>query len=162
MSCGCNNPRTLSNFINPVMGQVSSSAAISPVVLASRVLTSTPAPVPASSAPLPSVYSNNGSGGSGGSTTGQVPNGTTLIMPSIVGAATSTLPPNGSGPGSTGLTPVDLLHPLPSIVNTQPVQAPVQCANPVNQWVNDNPLLAVGVLLGAAYLLLGKDFGMGN
>lgn len=79
-----------------------------------------------------------------------MPQGTPLSMPSIVGTATTMLPPFQSG-----LQPSDLLHPLPSIVNTEPTVMTSPCANTIEQWVSDNPMLAVLGLGALAYFVLG-------
>lgn len=80
-----------------------------------------------------------------------MPQGTPLSMPSLVNTATSYLPPNNGG-----LQPSDLLHPLPSIVNTQPVVMQSPCANTFSQWVSDNPMLALLGLGALAYFTLGR------
>lgn len=80
-----------------------------------------------------------------------MPQGTPLSMPSLVSTATTYLPPSNGG-----LQPSDLLHPLPSIVNTQPVTVQSPCANTFSQWVSDNPMLALLGLGALAYFTLGK------
>lgn len=53
-------------------------------------------------------------------------------------------------------SPSGLLNPLPQIV-AGPKAAPMPVCNPFNQWVNDNPLLAAGVLaLGFMWAMSGK------
>lgn len=82
----------------------------------------------------------------------QLPQPTTMIMPGIVDTAQLTQP-NTMG-NSTDLTPQDLLKPLPSIVDNQPVQV-AQC-NSFAQWVDQNPLMAAGLLLGLAWFTFKK------
>jgi hypothetical protein len=79
-----------------------------------------------------------------------MPQFTPLSMPSVVRTATTVIPP------SNGLHPGDLLHPLPSIVNTAPVQMQSPCANTFEQWVTDNPMLALLGLGALAYFTLGR------
>jgi len=79
-----------------------------------------------------------------------MPQITTMSMPSVVGTATTVLPPSNGG-----LQPSDLLHQMPSIVNTAPVEIPPPCANSFSQWVNDNPMLALIGLGALAYFTLG-------
>lgn len=67
-----------------------------------------------------------------------MPSATQMTMPSVVGTSTTVLPPASR---SFGLTPRNLLNPLPSIVNTQPAVMPQSCGG-VGGWVGDNPLLA--------------------
>lgn len=80
-----------------------------------------------------------------------MPQGTPLSMPSVVATATTYLPANNGG-----LQPSDLLHPLPSIVNTAPVQVPAPCSNSIEQWVSANPMLAVIGLGALAWYVFGK------
>lgn len=80
-----------------------------------------------------------------------MPQLTPMSMPSVVGTAVATTPSQ-----APTLQPQDLLHPLPSIVNTTPVQIPSPCANTVEQWVSDNPFLAVCALGVFAYVVLGR------
>ncbi len=80
-----------------------------------------------------------------------MPQGTPLSMPSVVATATSYLPANNGG-----LQPSDLLHPMPSIVSTAPVQVPAPCSNSIEQWVSDNPMLAVIGLGALAWYVLGR------
>jgi len=80
-----------------------------------------------------------------------MPQATPLSMPSVVATATTVLPPPGQG-----LQPSDLLHPLPSIVNTAPVTVSNPCASTFEQWVSDNPMLALLGLGALAYALLGR------
>ena len=53
-----------------------------------------------------------------------------------------------------GLTPASLLNPMPSITNSVPTVVGPDCTG-INQWINDNPLMAVGILAGLAFLMLG-------
>lgn len=80
-----------------------------------------------------------------------MPQGTPLSMPSVVGTATTLLPPSQSA-----LQPSDLLHPLPSIVNTAPTVIQNPCAGTIEQWVSDNPILAMAGLGILAYMVLGR------
>lgn len=48
--------------------------------------------------------------------------------------------------GGRSFSPTGLLNPLPQIV-AGPKAAPAPTCNPISQWVNENPLLAVGVLV---------------
>ena len=63
---------------------------------------------------------------------------------------------HGIGDTSTqpGLTPSSLLNPMPSITNSTPAVVGPACTG-INQWINDNPLFAVGILAGIAFLMLG-------
>lgn len=83
-----------------------------------------------------------------------MPQGTPLSMPSVVATATTYLPSSNSG-----LQPSDLLHPLPSIVNTAPVVMQSPCADSFSQWVSDNPMLALIGLGALAYFTLGMRMG---
>ncbi len=51
------------------------------------------------------------------------------------------------------LTPMGLLRPMPSIVQSQPVDVSVPVCDPVSQWVGDNPMLAILALAGVAVWL---------
>ncbi len=79
----------------------------------------------------------------------QMPVSTTAVMPSIVYSAQLL----GQAP-QPGLTPASLLNPMPSITNSLPAIVGPQCTG-VNQWINDNPLLAAGILAGLAFLMFG-------
>lgn len=80
----------------------------------------------------------------------QFPAPTTMTMPGMVTTAQLTSPnPQPS------LTPRDLVRSLPSIVDNQPTQI-TQC-NSFSEWVDQNPLLAGGVLLGLAWLTFGRN-----
>jgi hypothetical protein len=81
----------------------------------------------------------------------QMPQVTPMNMSSVVATATTVLPPPGQG-----LQPSDLLHPLPSIVNTAPVSVANPCASTFEQWVSDNPVLALAGLGLLAYHLLAR------
>lgn len=74
---------------------------------------------------------------------------TTMTMPGMVDTANLT----SENPKPT-LTPQDLLHPLPSIVDNQPTSV-AQC-NSFSQWVDQNPMLAGGLLLGLAFVVFGR------
>ena len=76
-----------------------------------------------------------------------MPRPTTAALPTITGTANAETPP------SEPIVPLDLVRRLPSIVNTAPVEMNPPCS--FSQWVADNPILAGGLLLGAAVLLLG-------
>ena len=78
-----------------------------------------------------------------------VPKPTTQVMPTMVGTAqvaVSDITPD--------LVPQDLLRPLPSIVDNQPVV--VSECNSFSQWVDGNPLLAAGLLMGLAFVVFRK------
>ena len=78
-----------------------------------------------------------------------MPAPTTMSMPGMVTTAQLTSPnpqPN--------LTPQDLIKPLPTIVDNQPTQI-AQC-NSFSEWVDQNPLLAGGMLLALAWLTFGR------
>lgn len=85
-----------------------------------------------------------------------MPVSTTAVMPSITYSAqllaTSPQP---------GLTPASLLNPMPSITNSTPAVIGPACTG-VNQWVNDNPLFALGILAGLAFIMLGGKKGHGH
>lgn len=76
----------------------------------------------------------------------QLPAPTTMTMPGMVATAQLTSP----GVNTSGLTPLDLIRPLPSIVDNQPTQL-ANC-NSFSEWVDQNPLLAAGILLGLAWM----------
>lgn len=78
-----------------------------------------------------------------------MPVSTTAVMPSITYSAQML----GTSP-QPGLTPQSLLNPMPSITNSTPVVVGPACTG-VNQWINDNPLFAIGILAGLAFLMLG-------
>jgi len=78
-----------------------------------------------------------------------MPVSTTAVMPSI----TTTARALGDVP-QPGLTPSSLLNPMPSITNSTPQVVGPACTG-INQWINDNPLFAVGILAGLAFLMLG-------
>lgn len=82
-----------------------------------------------------------------------MPVSTTSSMPSMT--ATSQLLTASPQPG---LTPSSLLNPMPSITNSTPVVVGPSCSG-INQWVNDNPLLAAGILAGLAFLMFGGKKG---
>ena len=78
-----------------------------------------------------------------------MPAPTTMTMPGMVTTA-QVVSPN---PKPT-LTPQDLLRPLPTIVDNQPTSV-AQC-NSFSDWVDQNPLLAGGLLLGLAFVVFGR------
>ena len=78
-----------------------------------------------------------------------MPAPTTMTMPGMVTTAQVTSP----NP-KPDLTPQDLLKPLPTIVDNQPTSV-AQC-NSFSQWVDQNPLLAGGLLLGLAWVVFGR------
>lgn len=78
-----------------------------------------------------------------------MPAPTTMTMPSTTATAQATTP----NP-QPQLAPMDLIRPLPSIVNNQPVQI-AQC-DTFTQWVGDNPVLAGGILVGL-WMFLGRS-----
>lgn len=78
-----------------------------------------------------------------------MPAPTTMVMPGM------TLTAQSVGPNpQPSLTPQDLLRPLPTIVDNQPTQI-AQC-NSFSEWVDANPLLAAGLLLGLAWFTFKK------
>jgi hypothetical protein len=68
-------------------------------------------------------------------------------------------PPPTSNPPVT-LTPVNIVQPLPNITQSNaPVQVSVlgdSCWCQINQWLNDNPLIAAGILAGFALVVLPR------
>ena len=78
-----------------------------------------------------------------------MPAPTTMTMPGMVTTANLT----SENPKPT-LTPQDLLHPLPTIVDNQPTSV-AQC-NSFSQWVDQNPMFAGAMLLGLAFIVFGK------
>lgn len=78
-----------------------------------------------------------------------VPRPTTKVMPTMVGTAQVAV-----SDFTPDLTPQDLLLPLPSIVDNQPVVV-AQCDS-FAQWVDGNPLLAAGILMGLAWMVFKK------
>jgi len=78
-----------------------------------------------------------------------VPRPTTQVMPTMVGTAQVAV-----SDFTPDMTPQDLLRPLPSIVDNQPVVV-AQCDS-FAQWVDSNPLLAAGLLMGLAFLVFKK------
>ena len=78
-----------------------------------------------------------------------MPAPTTMSMPGMVTTAQLT-----SANPQPNLTPQDLIKPLPTIVDNQPTQI-AQC-NSFSEWVDQNPLLAGGMLLALAWLTFGR------
>ena len=78
-----------------------------------------------------------------------MPAPTTMTMPGMVDTANLM----SENPKPT-LTPQDLLHPLPTIVDNQPTSV-AQC-NSFSQWVDQNPMFAGAMLLGLAFIVFGK------
>ena len=94
-----------------------------------------------------------------------MPRSTTAVMPSMAATVAAKEAVERArahayglrGLGDTiqpGLTPSSVLNPMPSITNSTPQVVGPACTG-VNQWINDNPLFAVGILAGLAFLLLG-------
>lgn len=82
----------------------------------------------------------------------QLPSPTTLSMPGMVPTARFTSEvAMGNG---LGLVPADLVMPLPSITDTAPVQV-AQC-NSFSGWIDENPIMAGGLLLGLAWFTFRK------
>lgn len=81
-----------------------------------------------------------------------MPAPTTMTMPGMVNTAQLTSP-DTTGAG-TQLTPQNLLKPLPTIVDNQPTRI-AQC-NSFSEWVDQNPLLAGGILLALAWFTFGR------
>jgi len=75
-------------------------------------------------------------------------------MPSITDTANTVVP---STPQPI-LTPQYLTQKMPSIVNPAPMgnPAPACAADPVTQWVSDNPMLAAAGLALCAWMVFGK------
>lgn len=84
-----------------------------------------------------------------------IPRNVTMVMPQLV-KQVQEVAPNPQ----PQLTPADLLKPLPSIVNTEPVQLPT-CSG-ISEWVDQNPMMAVGVLGVLAYFVFGMGKGGGK
>jgi hypothetical protein len=78
-----------------------------------------------------------------------MPAPTTMTMPGMVATA-QVMGPNPK----PDLTPQDLIKPLPTIVDNQPTQI-AQC-NSFSEWLDQNPMLAGGLLLGLAWFVFGK------
>lgn len=78
-----------------------------------------------------------------------MPAPTTMAMPGMV--TTAQLTTENPQPG---LTPQDLIKPLPTIVDNQPTQV-AQC-NSFSGWVDQNPMLAGGILLALAWFTFGR------
>jgi hypothetical protein len=87
-----------------------------------------------------------------------MPEATTMALPSITGTAQAAGAPIGNTGGIVqNLSPVDLLKPMPSIVDTSPTVVPGVACDSISQWVNDNPMLAIGALaLLAMFIYHGK------
>lgn len=86
-----------------------------------------------------------------------MPQSTTMQLPTITGTAQAQGAATGSSGGIVqGLSPVDLLHPLPSIVNTDPTVVPGVACDSISQWVSDNPLYAIGLLGVLAWFVYSK------
>lgn len=81
-----------------------------------------------------------------------MPRPTTAVMPTMTGTARALAVESAERP----FEPLDLARPLPSIVNTEIVDMRPPACDGLTQWVSDNPLLAAGVLIGAAVLLWRK------
>lgn len=80
-----------------------------------------------------------------------LPQATTAVMPSMSTTANAT-----QANQQSQLQPTDLLKPMPSIVQSAPVVMDAEAAGLGGgfcQWVNDNPLLAGGLLVGAYFLI---------
>lgn len=98
-----------------------------------------------------------------------MPVSTTAVMPSMAATVAAKQARDHArawayglrGLGDTiqpGLTPASLLNPMPSITNTTPAVVGPDCFG-INQWVDDNPLLAAGILAGLAFLVFGGKKG---
>lgn len=83
-----------------------------------------------------------------------MPVSTTAVMPSMA-ATVARARALGDVSTQPGLTPASLLNPMPSITNSTPSVVGPACTG-INQWISDNPLLAVGILAGLAFLMLGR------
>lgn len=77
-----------------------------------------------------------------------MPKATTLVFPDIVATA-------NAGLGAyTNITPQNLNQRLPNIVNSTP-SAVVSGCDPFTDWINNNPLLAMGALAAVAIVVWG-------
>jgi hypothetical protein len=86
-----------------------------------------------------------------------MPESTTMMLPSITGTAQAAGATTGSSGGIVqNLSPVDLLKPMPSIVDTAPTVVPGVACDGISQWVNNNPLFAIGALALLAWFVYGK------
>ena len=83
-----------------------------------------------------------------------IPRNVTTVMPSLVAQANTQALIQSAVQEQPVLTPGDLSRPLPSIVTTEPVQVGPVC-DPMTAWINDNPMLALGVLGVLAYFTFG-------
>lgn len=95
-----------------------------------------------------------------------------LAGPVVMPAATAAMRPSVSDTVAAGtlwdwfnapatpmppvLTPLSLTRPMPSIVQSAPVDVSIPVCDPVSQWVSDNPVWAVGLLAVAAVFLLKR------
>ena len=75
-----------------------------------------------------------------------MPSATTAKMPSITQSVAS----------MPVVTQVGMSQRMPQIVNPTPAVIQAPCGDAFAQWVNANPLLAVGALAVLAYVMLGK------
>ena len=82
-----------------------------------------------------------------------IPRNVTMTMPQFTSEAQQVAP----NP-QPQLTPADLLKPLPSIVSTAPTELPAPCDG-MADWIGKNPMMAVGILAGFAWLVLGDKSG---
>jgi hypothetical protein len=82
-----------------------------------------------------------------------MPSATQSTMPSITDTANTVIP---STPQPI-LTPQYLVQKMPTIVNPAPMVSVSACsADPITQWVSDNPFIAALGLAAAAYMVWGK------
>ncbi len=87
----------------------------------------------------------------------QMPQSTSMAMPQFIDTANWASIDNSNGFVEGPLmTPASLSQPLPSIVQSAPVEVGPQC-DAFTQWVADNPLLAGGMLVGLALLTWRKS-----
>lgn len=86
-----------------------------------------------------------------------MPQSTTMTLPTITDTANAQGAPIGSTGGVVqGLSPVDLLKPMPSIVDTTPTVVPGVACDSIGQWISDNPLYALGALGLLAWFVYKK------
>jgi len=77
----------------------------------------------------------------------QMPTAMKTQQPSVAGIM-------GIGCVDSGLTPLDVVQRMPSIVTPAPVDMGATACDPFTAWVSSNPLLALGGLGLVAWLLM--------
>ena len=81
------------------------------------------------------------------------PNFTSAQMPSMTTTANAAAPTTAQPPA---ITPQYLNQRLPSIVSNVPMDMTQNDCDPVSQWVNENPMLAIGALILGYALFVGR------